>query len=355
MLYVGLGWHFFTNRGKSNSKRLWLVALILMYGCLLPALNTAPVDTNLAQGRILYLPSVGFCLLVALAQSSKLKIKSAGMVLLVGLLFWQVLALQVNLAPWQTAGEMVRTTFNLLATRQMPITDGDTLYFEGLPDNYRGAYGWRNGLEPAAALLTGRKVSGFNRTLDLRVDYRLTESGRLWFLRYRYEVERANLDLAAIYQVGSSEALPFNRPLASWDFTNCNKQTWEWLPGVGRMECLSGKGVQFVTLGQKTGLTGRGSIETPIKAEPYYLDLLAYVDYEFEQPQVLAEVHLLDASNGEELDGYQFDLAADGRAHTYRLYLNPVRPANALTLTLRANKLRSNILWQRLSFSKQVE
>jgi hypothetical protein len=312
------------------------------------------VDTNLAQSRILYLPSVGFCLLAALllAQSSKFKVQSAKTVLLVGLLFWQIAALQVNLAPWQAAGEMVRTTFNLLATRQVAIADGDTLYFEGLPDNYQGAYGWRNGLEPAAALLIGRKVGGFNRTPDLRVDYRLTESGRLWFLRYRYVAKQASLELTAIYQAGLPTVLPSNRPLASWDFTTCNKQTWEWLPGVGQMECLPGKGFQFVTLGQKTGLTGRGSLEVPVRAEPYYLDLLAYVDYDFEQPQVLAEVHLLDASNGEELDGYQFDLAADGRTHTYRLYLNPARPANALTLTLRANKLRSNILWQRLSFSK---
>lgn len=348
--YAGLIWHFFTT--KLGPKKSWLSTLLLIYGSLLPALNSAPVDTNLAQSRILYLPSVGFCLLMALflAQGLKVKMLSAK-VLLTGLLLWQIAALQVNLAPWQAAGEMVRTTFSLLANQ--PFADGDTLYFEGLPDNYQGAYGWRNGLEAAANLLTGDKVGGFNRTPNLKVDYQLTTKGQLWFLRYLYEAKPAGLELVAKYQTGSPTALTSNSPLASWDFTTCGKETWEWMPGRGQIECLPGKGFQFITQGQKTGLTGQGSFEVPTGVAPYYLDLWAYLDYDFEQPQVLAEVHLLDTANGQELDGYQFDLAADGRTHAYRLYLNPNRPAKSLTLTLRANKLRSNILWQRLNFSPQ--
>src|SRR5689334_9219714 len=120
-----------------------------------------------------------------------------------GLLAWQVGALQVNLAPWQQAGEMVRQTFSQLGPYRFPFVDGDTLYFEGVPDSYRGAYGWRNGLEPAASLLTGQKVGGFNHTPDLKVDYRRAERGKVWFLRYNYDEAHAGLSLQAVYNLGN--------------------------------------------------------------------------------------------------------------------------------------------------------
>ncbi len=372
LIYAMLAWRFFANRTRIGTKIPWLAALLLLYACVLPALNTAPVDTNMAQSRILYLPSVGFCLLAALfihqaihhgdTENSRNKLASrnwqfkiqnwSNLVLLLALSGWLVIALQVNLAPWQQAGEMVRRTFSLLAPYKLPFADGDTLYFEGVPDNYRGAYGWRNGLEPAASLLTGRKVGGFNRDPDLRVDYRL---GRLWFLRYSYEPERSDLSLEAIYNAAPEQSLPLSASaIANWNFAACDNQYnlgWDWKPGVGQMQCFKGKGLQFNTLGQKTGLSGRSPAFPLPQTETLYLDLTSYVDFDFEQPQVLAEARLLDAESGQDLGGFQFDLAADGRTHTYRLYLLPSSPAKSAVIILKANKVRSNILWQTIAIS----
>jgi len=273
------------------------------------------------------------------------------------LVIWQLLAVQINLSSWQKASEVVRQTFSQLTPYQIPFAEGDTLYFEGLPDNYQGAYGWRNGLEPAATLLTGHKLGGFFRTPELRVDYRKNEGGRLWFLRYEYDERQANLKLAAIYDTGPEQVIAQANPdlLASWDFTTCDSSGspgWDWKPGAGQIVCLKGKGLQFDTIGQKTGLSVRSPAFEVAGAKRFYLDLTTYTDFDFEQPQVLAEIRLSEAETGQDLGGFPFDLTADGRSHTYRLYLEPTRPTRALTFTLRANKTRSNILWQRISGSK---
>jgi hypothetical protein len=398
LIYAGLFWQFWRDRRSAIAKQSWLSALVFMYGTLLPALNTAPVDTNLAQSRILYLPSVGFCLLLAIfiqqtrvnsvqspesrVQSPEFKLLStqhsalstpnsltqtrlivngpgprsrqSSIVnpLLLALLIWQVAVLQVNLAPWQQIGEMVRKTFTLLDSYNLPVADGDTFYFKGLPDSYHGAYGWRNGLEAAASLITGHKVGGFNQTPDLKVDYRLADSGRLWFLQYQSNPDTLDLSLKSVYNAGPEQTISNNSAATNWDFSTCSENSWNWNSGAGQLQCLKDKGLEFNTLGKKTAVTGTSPATGTLQDGWYYLDITTYVNFDFEQPVVVGDAYLLDTETKQELAYFPFDFAADGHSHTYRLYLKPVRPISAAIISLKASKMRSNLIWQHVSFGK---
>ncbi len=354
-IYGLTGFLIFQSRKRVEGKLL-LSGLILIYGTIFPALTTSPVEFNLAQSRILYLPSVGFCLLAAYLVYHIIqgRFKSSLKFLFpVGFLFFSFILLQINLAPWKQAGEVVKTTFSSINRQTFNFKQGDTLYFGGLPDNFNGAYTWRNGLEQAASLFYGLNLGGFNRNADLKVNYRLAEKGRVWFLDYDSS-NKPKLKLSRAYFVGPE--LPGNsensNPNVDWDFKECDFGGWNWRPGSGKIVCQVGGGILFDSRGQKTGVVGQSpEINFPFKpGKVFILDLSVYADFDFEQPVIQAEGLLGESIRGEQLYNFNFDLAADGKYHTYRFFLFPEAFTGNFTLTLKANKVRSNILWQKISF-----
>lgn len=353
--YGWLGWRLI--RAQVKRKELLAVsglALVLLYGSLLPALNTAPVSTNLAQSRILYLPSIGFCLLLAgllrLDLPTVKKQKSAWLLPTLATLYLG--ALLVVWLPWWQASNVVGDTFRLLRAEASVPQAGDTVYYEGLPDNLRGAYVWRNGLHEATGLLLGAQIEGIHRTPEVIVDYRKAEQGRMWVVRYDLNPLTAQLMPKFTYSVINPKSVDTNSTGQTWDFAKtCQQADWQWDTGQGRLDCEAGRGLLFNTLNQKTSLTLR-SPPFEINAPAFELELSAYVNYDFQQPQLLCEVYLTDAV-GREYFRQPFDLGADGKNHRYRLLLPaPAGVSGLFQVNLSVYRSRTNILWQSLRWAK---
>ena len=347
------GWLIWQGRWRQAKVDLRLVGagLALFYLTLGPALNNAPLGANLAQSRILYLPSVGFCLVIAgLIEGVSFRNARSGKIALVGLGGLGLFALGLALLPWWQAETMVADTFKLLSANRLAFQPGDTLYYEGLPDNWHGAYVWRNGLDDATALLINDAIDGQFRTPDLLIDYRAAERGQVWFLRYQVEPD-SRLGYVFGYGVESPAAPPPARQTHSEDFTACQGRNFEWQMETNRgsIGCLPGQGRQLSTDNQKGDLTLTSPPLRP-SGPVFWLDMTVYLNYEFQQAQVLSEVRVLDAQ-GRLLYTQPFDMAADGKSHRYHLQLpSPAQPG-PYRVTIRLNKFRNDVLWQAIGWS----
>jgi protein O-mannosyl-transferase len=350
--------------GKGERGRVWWFGLLVFYGGLLPVINIAPVSASLEQSRILYLPSIGFCLLLSwfclnrrsnvssnissqpsFYQKLKIRFKLVPVSLL---LIFSLVTVYVNSTAWQVAGEGVRQTFvewnKFRAENQITIRANDTTYYEGLPDAYKGAYLWRNGLDEASKVLTRRDITGVHRLENVLVDYRRTQGGRLWFVRF----PKNNYQIGAVYGVGAPDAF-VGETGQSWKLNECRigagfPNGFQVNAGQGQILCEVNQGIQFQP-GAKSSLELSLPPQT-VTAKTLYLDLGLYMNFDFENPQALCEVLVKD-QGGQTLVDYNFDIAANGKSQQYRLIL-PLEnsPQNLLQITLRVNKVRSNVTFQ---------
>ncbi len=368
-LGIGLGWlllalyGFIIGRvwGKRLTSRTNLViALVLVYGSFLPAINTSPVDADLSQSRILYLPSVGFSLLfaylISLAFSPISKVSFADLKFpkfsfiseIVTLSLCYIVGLILAFYPWFQAGNLVNSTLTTLKAVNMPLRPGDSIYYEGLADDITGAYLWRNGLDEATRLFINPQVEGLHRTDDLRIDYRKAEKGNMWFVRYNSATDLIKPEF--YYKIGTSTP-NLSNILYHWDFSNCQEgAAWQWELGEGRLNCEPGRGLVFDTQGQKTTMS---ITSQPLKFEKSSLnfEFTNNVNYDFSNPLVLGQIILKD-SKGQPVFQANFDLAANGRTQRYLLIVPvPSESVGPYTLTLKVTKLRNNVLWQELKVS----
>ncbi|HEX2912902.1 MAG TPA: glycosyltransferase family 39 protein [Chloroflexia bacterium] len=362
LVYAGLMLSIWRSRSGLPGRPL-LIALGMMWTGILPALAIAPVSPDLEQSRILYLPSAGFCLLVALLFS---RIFSTGVkaypklntLTLTILLVCYVVGILVAIQPWLQAGKITSQTLAALTTSGLPLKAGDTIYYEGLPDNYKGAFIWRNGIDPATRLYTNPSISGFNHTDDVIVDYPRTDQGNIWFLRFAQKPGQDGNDYNLVpvfsYNVanpGAENPLPLPVTREDWNLADCGKNAWQWEMTVGKAECESGKGVQSGSGWQKTDLAlNSPALTAPVPGKGAYLELTLYIDYDFQQPRTLSELSLTDAQ-GHELFRQPLDLAADGKNHLYRLFIPPlVGMQGQVQVHLNLNRYRSNIFWQKIAW-----
>jgi len=173
-LYTWLLWRL--RRHFPSLRPAFGFGLTLMYGGILPALHLPPVLPDLEQSRLLYLPSVGFCLLLAIClRVAGNKVALAGVGVVYGL------ALGLTLLSWWQAGQLVEITFVSLQRANLPIEAGDSLYYEGLPDNWHGAYVWRNGIGEATTLLLKPGVRGLLLTPQVRT---VVGNHKSWYVYY---------------------------------------------------------------------------------------------------------------------------------------------------------------------------
>jgi hypothetical protein len=349
-------------RGRLGRLFPYLAGIVLTYGSLLPALNTSPVTPNMTQSRILYLPSAGFCILFSLliyttyphkkhkkaAESIKRKRGSKlwATIPVVVLVVLYCTGVLVALVPWFEAGGLVSDTFRLM--KSQPIQEGDTIFYEGLPDSFRGAYLWRNGLAEATPLLLGASVEGVRRTEDLSIDYGRT--GRVWFARFRLNQKSAALEpifFYSVYPQGLGGNLDKNGATQGWNFASCDQQGWKWELQGEELECVNGQGLLYSTAQQKqTYEVTSPSLILPGKT--FAVELSAYVFYDFQQPQVLADLYLLDANNREVLHQF-FDIAVDGRFRSYYLPASvPPDSTGPYSAKIKINRTRTSIIWQQI-------
>jgi hypothetical protein len=365
LFYVGLLlklWqsHFF----KNKNLVILLQALVIMYGSLLPVLNISPIKPDLAQSRILYLPSIGFCLglataidwVLSLLGEKRLDQKRANpnlswskkfplFPIWLGLLY--IVSLGLALIPWWFAGGVVADTFRLLQTSALAVQAGDTVYYESLPDNWQGAYIWRNGLAEATQLFLNPNITGLPRTNNLLIDYRKTAQGNIWFLDYALVADGAKLSSVSGYRVSNSIDPTLSVDQVSWNLKNCERQDWSWESTQGMLKCTPKQGLFFDTVGQKTNLLINSPIFT-VCSKTFNFNLTTYTDYDFQQPQTSGEIAVL--TNNSVYYQRPFDLAADGKNHTYSFWLPNREGCQPLRIQLKFNKFRSNILWSSFSW-----
>jgi hypothetical protein len=142
----------------SVDRRRSIFPLSLVLACSLPPLQLMLIGPDLLKSRLLYLPSVGFCLLLALAVE-KLRIRSRWVVITI-LLVFNVAALEHNLAAWRYASEKSESACNLAAECVGPGTR--KIVAAGLPMAIRGVYFFGNGFPE------GVQMRGVSVPIELR-------------------------------------------------------------------------------------------------------------------------------------------------------------------------------------------
>jgi hypothetical protein len=371
LFYVWLLLKLWQTRFFTNKNLLMLLQILfIMYGSLLPVLNISPIKADLAQSRILYLPSVGFCFGLATAiywvltkatWFNPLKKESASKVSNISnkkflasplwLSLFYLASLGLALIPWWLAGGIVADTFRLLQISSLAVQAGDTVYYKNLPDSWRGAYIWRNGLAEATQLFLNPNTTGLLRTDNLLIDYRRAAQGNLWFLDYALAADNSKLSSVSGYRVSNSIDQILIVGQVSWNLKNCEQQGWSWESTQGTLKCTPKQGLLFDTAGQKTGLLINSPTLT-VCTKTFNFNLTAYADYDFQQPQTSGEIALLANNNAY----YQqpFDLANDGKNHMYSFWLPAGESCQPLRIQLKFNKFRSNILWSNFSWGSPV-
>jgi len=268
------------------------------------------------------------------------------------LLLFYLIGLFTALPSWMQAGNIVKKTFTLFPREYFDLNSEDTIYYEGLPDSFQGAYIWRNGLDEATQLIIGKGFRGVLQTGNVNIDYQRAEQGRLWFARYGYDANLTKLSLNFTYNLSTLSPIkvPFgeNPNNQIWNFESCQLQHWALLSEEGRVDCQQSKGILFNTLSKKTSLT---LISPLIKNTPGVANLLEfdnYIDYDFQQLQIPGEVSL-KGLDGKEYFHQTFYFAATGKKYHYQLFISDLlNSTEPFQVQIKLSKFRSNILWGKI-------
>ena len=134
----------------------------------LPPLHLLLIGSDLQNARLLYLPSVGFCLLLAIvAEKTSSRMRFVLPVLLIA---FQWAALGHNLERWEYASKKAKAACMAAAQCKSPVAANAKVL--GLPGSLDGVYFFKNGfpecieMQHEAAKKTGRLVwDPFNREL----------------------------------------------------------------------------------------------------------------------------------------------------------------------------------------------
>ncbi len=119
----------------------------------LAAVSKYPVGlTDTQSERLLYLPGAFACMFLAGAADSLLRGRKAVTVLLFIVAVIQVPFLLASNRNWAAAGRATATLVSALSAY-----DPDSVVVLNLPDNYRGAYMLRNGVDDAVRMVSGRR------------------------------------------------------------------------------------------------------------------------------------------------------------------------------------------------------
>jgi hypothetical protein len=117
-----------------------LITLGFVLAMALPAVQQLLIGADLEKSRLVYLPSAGFCLLMASAVSGaglrSAKRWGAGLAILA----FSLMALEHNLTGWETAAAKSKTVCQAVAVCSNPAS------VAGLPRSLNGVYFFANGL-----------------------------------------------------------------------------------------------------------------------------------------------------------------------------------------------------------------
>jgi hypothetical protein len=132
-----------------TERPLWpLLAALLV--SILPPLHLLSAGPDLAGARLVYLPSIFFCLLLAHGLDG-LRGAQRGWIA-AALLLFHLAALEHNLRPWIYASERVQAACEAAAAY-------DRVHVTGLPLRIRGAQAFNNGFPECVVRAAGRPVA----------------------------------------------------------------------------------------------------------------------------------------------------------------------------------------------------
>ena len=118
-------------------RNAFIIPLGFLFSLALPPLSQLLIGPDLQKARLLYLPAVGFCLLLATAVES-LKWKSQWVVAF-SILVFNIAALFHNLSAWDQASQKARAACTVAAACP------DKIPVLGLPGSLNGVYFFANG------------------------------------------------------------------------------------------------------------------------------------------------------------------------------------------------------------------
>jgi hypothetical protein len=130
-------------------RRALLVAIGFLLTLALPPLSQLLIGVDLQKSRVLYLPSVGFCLLLA----TLLERRKAGWAVAIAVLVFNLAALRHNLSAWEHASQKAQAACSV-AARCGQSRDGRVVAL-GLPHSLQGVYFFANGFPECVELQSG--------------------------------------------------------------------------------------------------------------------------------------------------------------------------------------------------------
>lgn len=132
-----------------GKRRRLLLPLGFVLAMALPPVQQLLIGADLEKARLLYLPSVGFCLLAAVAVSMAPPRLGWGAGLII--LAFNVLALRHNLTGWQETAAKSKAVCEAVAACSNPAS------VQGLPRSLNGVYFFANGLPECVRIERERK------------------------------------------------------------------------------------------------------------------------------------------------------------------------------------------------------
>ncbi|HEV8040253.1 MAG TPA: hypothetical protein VGP62_15400 [Bryobacteraceae bacterium] len=129
----------------------FIVPLGFLLVLVLPPLSQLLIGADLQKARVLYLPLLGFCLMLATAVEA-LRRKSRWLVAITILIF-NIAALFHNLNAWEEAGEKARTACSVAAACPNKVV------VSGLPGSLNGVYFFANGFQECVEMQRNSNAS----------------------------------------------------------------------------------------------------------------------------------------------------------------------------------------------------
>jgi hypothetical protein len=342
-LLAGLIWF-----GRAQ-RRLLLLALAWVLVTLAPVISLpGPFAEDLRDNRLLYLPSVGYCigiavlLYAAVGGARRYRPIAVGatacLLVLSGVVAW-IQTMPLAMATQQAQG-LVSQMFRMVPVEPRP--DGMVWYLQDIPRTYRGAYmvHWGIGLARTFAE-TNDGHPNVVRVEDATQVPLAENKADAYAMRFHYDEAK---DLWGIdYGVGitKDEAPPgpdtSGQNLKVWDFSKCSADdTGAWEVANGRSTCEPGRGMVVEPEGPDPQLIAPDLDISPVPDSTRFARIRAAVRYDGSEPQgsgpFFQNWFWRDPGNdfaGERMS--TIPLKADGDTHVYWSFIPVEQLGDAIT------------------------
>ena len=220
-LWVLFGILLARNWRREKTGTLAGLGLLWMLITFLPAVPAFQIGPDLEQGRYLYLPALGFSLLVAAAfqaRARRFPPRWLKQILIVGLLGAEFFGLRHNLRPWQESWQIVHRLFSQVRDLRPHWNEGDELILYDLPRLHRGA-----------------QVLGDDQTLTVAMSLALFPPETLRSTRHHAQGLRVPLEAKTCGFISPAAEIP---PPA-WDAARLGQDTFVFQFEEGRLSDLT--------------------------------------------------------------------------------------------------------------------